>query len=86
MASGDLQAWNCEASGWTSRSVLVRFVYSFSAFLIICWKLDDGDAMREESDIMAEAECLIVLRMVANSWGQPGLVVEACYIPRNVII
>jgi hypothetical protein len=41
MALGESQAWSREASGWASRSFLVRFSYAFSALLMISWKLDD---------------------------------------------
>ena len=37
-------AWSWEASGWASRSIFVRFLYSFSALLIIDWELDDDAA------------------------------------------
>ena len=41
MAAGDSQVWSWAASGWESRSCLVRFSYAFSALLMISWKLDD---------------------------------------------
>ena len=44
MSLEESQAWSCEASGWTSRSFFVRFLYTFSAILIIDWELDDEAA------------------------------------------
>ena len=41
MALGELQDWSWAASGCTVRSVLVRFLYSFKASLMIDWKLED---------------------------------------------
>ena len=40
------QAWSWAASGWESRSFLVRFSYAFNALLMISWKLDDDEAAR----------------------------------------
>ena len=39
MAPGELQDWNWAASGWTSRSFLVRFLYLSKALLMMNWKL-----------------------------------------------
>ena len=44
MSVEESQAWSWEASGWASRSIFVRFLYSFSALLIIDWELDDDAA------------------------------------------
>ena len=44
MAPGESQAWSWVASGWASRSFLVRFLYASSAPLMISWKLDDESA------------------------------------------
>ena len=48
MAAGESQTWSSEASGWVSRSCFVHFSYAFSALLMICWKLEDEAAVREE--------------------------------------
>jgi hypothetical protein len=45
MASGELQVWSWEARGWASKSFFVRFSYTFSALLIITWKLFDEEAV-----------------------------------------
>ena len=44
MSLEESQAWNWEASGWASISFFVRFLYTFSALLIIDWELDDEAA------------------------------------------
>ena len=47
MALGELQDWSWAASGWTSRSFLVRFLYLSKALLMMSWKLfefEDEDA------------------------------------------
>ena len=46
MAPRESQAWSWAASGWASRSFLVRFSYAFNALLMISWKLDDDEAAR----------------------------------------
>ena len=48
MAAGESQTWSSEVSGWLSRSILVRFLYSFSALLMTCWKLVEEAAVEEE--------------------------------------
>jgi hypothetical protein len=45
MSAGELQVWSWLASGWESRSFLVRFLYEFSASLMISWKLFDEEAV-----------------------------------------
>jgi hypothetical protein len=46
MSAGELQAWIWAASGWASRSFLVRFSYAFRALLIMSWNLDDDEPAR----------------------------------------
>ena len=41
MVAGESQAWSWWASGWASRSFLVRFLYASRALLMISWKLDE---------------------------------------------
>jgi hypothetical protein len=45
MAPGEPQVWSWGASGWTSRSFLVRFLYASSALLMISWKLEEDEAV-----------------------------------------
>ena len=45
MSPRELQVWSCVASGWESRSFLVRFLYEFKASLMINWKLFDEEAV-----------------------------------------
>ena len=45
MAPGESQAWSWGASGWASRSFLVRFLYASRALLMISWKLYDEVGM-----------------------------------------
>jgi hypothetical protein len=44
MSLEESQAWSRGASGCVSRSFFVRFLYTFSALLIIDWELDDEEA------------------------------------------
>ena len=44
MSLEESQAWSWEESGWVSRSVPVRFLYTFSALLNLDWKSDDKAA------------------------------------------
>jgi hypothetical protein len=43
MSLEESQAWSWEESGWVSRSVPVRFLYTFIASLKIDWKSDDKE-------------------------------------------
>ena len=45
MSAGELQSWSWVASGWESRSFLVRFLYAFSALLMTIWKWFDEEAV-----------------------------------------
>ena len=45
MATGELQAWSWEASGWVSRSYFVDFSYAFNALFNISWGMDDEAAV-----------------------------------------
>ena len=44
MSLGEVQASSWAASGWESRSFLVRFLYTSSALSIISWELH-GEAV-----------------------------------------